>query len=684
MKSEEKLAQELDAFVTAQLQERPLSTPEDVHDEAVLAVNLLNLAAATKPDPDFLTHLEARLARAANPMPGRPAAQQLSAWQQLIIKLKETFTMKKTMLAVGALAALLVVGYFAFSAWQNNAGPINGTIAEVRPTETGETAVVQDPTPVVSTPEVVAVVPTDEPVKPDAPSTPQPTLDPASATPLPGLSNASGISMGMGGGGDGLGSGDGLGMLPIDEMPMWDPLGETAFDLVATLPEEPTAVTVFAQPGEGVLTAADAPRLAALFGMDGPVYTDTTPPDFPPDVVLSSVYFIFDGPRTLSVRSDGFYYFDQSAAPDYYAEQAPYALAAPIAETFLLERGLLDFPYEMRSSFGGGDVEFRRFVDGRVVNLAEYYVSVTSEGKVMAVSGQPLTQLTPLGGYPLRSAAEAWQQLLADGVDYETISFIAYPGPDWTPPEQEPYVDPYADLYKSWQRTHHEGDSITIYPYLSIHVSVDGQSPPRIMADQYLLAGADADLWAMAPYAYQQVRITGVVRQRETVKTIELADWEPVDQETFQYLPGLPGTIRLDGAEVRFVSDGGETFVLDPAPVDISDGERVYLYGWRTANADVQRSISWQSLDRIIEFEPLNEEIIISEPIPFEPYRVNRATIEQVDLVYLFSPIFDDTYRVVQFVIQPAWRFSGSTDANEIIEIFVQAVQPEYVQSASE
>ncbi len=679
-KREEKLAQELDAYLTAMLQERPLPPPADVQSEALFAAALLDAAAATTPDPDFLAHLEARLVRTARPAPGRMAAPPPSAWQKMTTSVKERFAMRNTILALGAIAALLIIGYFAWSAWQNSAAPIVDTIAEVEAPIVVTTVVVspEDESLVndlLYSPTTVIVTP------PPATAVPLPTLDPASAPPLPNLGNASGIAMGLGGGGGDSAPVDTMPM-PVDEMPIWDPLGDTTFDMAATLPTEPTALTVYAQPGQNVLTVEDAPRLAALFGMSGPVYTDTTPPDLPPEVVLTPVYFVFDGPRTLSVRTDGFYYFDQSAAPQFYAESAPYEQSAPIAEAFLRDRGLLDFPYEMRPTPGGSDVEFRRLVDGRPVNMSEYFVSVNTNGQVMAVSGQPLNLLAPLGNYPLRTAEEAWQLVLADGVDYQTVSFITYPGPDWTPPEQEPYTDPYADLYKSWQREYADGDPITIYPYLTVQVSVDGQAPPRIQADQYLLLGSDDDLRAIAPYAYQQIRVSGTVRLTDTQMAIELADWEPINPDAFQFLPGLPGTIRRSGEQVEFVGDGGETFTLDQPPADIADGERVYLYGWRTIDADGQAGFSWQNMDRIVEIPPVTEAPIV-EPGPFEPFTIGQVTIDRVDLIYVFTPVFAADGQSSQFIIQPAWRFSGPTNTQEIIEIFVQAVPAEYVQRAN-
>ena len=673
MKNEEQLALELDDFLTAQLQERPFPPTADVQEEARLAGALLQLAASQSPEPAFFTNLEARLiAGSSRTQTNTPAARPPSAWQQVISTLKEGVTMKRMTVAFGAIALLLIVGYFAWSAWQNSAAPIVDTIAEVEApivvtieNESSANDLLYRPATVIA-------------IAPTATAVPQPIVDPAAATPLPGLGSASGISMGMGGGGDA--AGQAIEGMPVD-LPIapWNPLSGTTFIMNAALPTDPTALPVYSQPAQNLLTLEDVQRYADLFGLTGPIFTDVTPPDMPADYVLPPVYFVFDGLRSLAVRTDGLYYYDQGAAPDFFAESGSYEQSAPIAEAFLQERGLLDFPYEMRPTPGGSDVEFRRLIDGRPVVLAEFFVTATNEGKVLSVSYQPLNQLGNIGVYPLRTAEDAWQQVLTNGADFQNVTFISYPGPDWIAPEQEVFVDPYADLYKSWQREYNDGDAITIYPYPTVHVSVDGQAPPRIQADQYLLLGSDEDLRAIAAYAYQQIRVTGVIREADGQKSIELTDWEPVNPETFQYLPGLPGTIRLANGQVQFNSDGGETFVLDQSPTDIADGERVYLYGWRTVSTDGEQSFSWQSMDRIIEIPPTTEEPI-AEPLPFEPYRIREAAINAIDLVYIFTPVFDETNQTSQFIIQPAWRFSGLTDTQEIVEIFVQGVQAEFVR----
>ncbi|MCA9875704.1 MAG: hypothetical protein KC441_18665 [Anaerolineales bacterium] len=689
-KNEEQLAQELDAFLTAALQERPLPSTDDIQAEARLAGRLLEMAAQQAPDPAFFTELEAQLGGSASKTnPQKTAVRPPSAWRRFISTLEEAFTMKQMTVALGVAAIFLVIGYFAWSGWQGGAVPGPEAIAEasataVVPTAPAEEAapaetVSTEAAPAQTTPAAIAQVlpePTETAVS-------QSTVDPAQATPLPGLGSASGISSGMGGGGGAVDTSQPVEGMPIDKIPApWAPLSGTTYIMNAAFPTEPRVQPVYSQPGQDLLTLEDAQRYAERFGMSGPVYTDVTPPDMPADYSPPPVYFVFDGPRTLSIRTDGLYYFDQSAAPQFYAESGSYEQSAPIAEAFLKDRGLLDFPYEMRPTPGGSDVEFHRLIDGRPVILAEYFVSVTNEGNILSVSYQPLNQLSNIGVYPLRSAEEAWQQLLDEGVDYQTVSFITYPGPDWTPPEQAPYVDPYADLYKSWQREYKEGETITIYPYLTAHVAIDGQATPRIQADQYLVLGSDADLRAMAEYAYQQVRVTGIVRQTDTQLALELQSWEPVDPDVFQFLPGLPGTIRLVDGEVQFNSDGGESFVLDHPPADIADGERVYLYGWRTVGPEGQPTFSWQNMDRIVDILP-ETEAPLPEPDVIEPYRIKEATIDNIDLVYIFTPTFDENFQLTEFIVQPAWRFSGVTDGKEIINIFVQAVAPEYVQTSN-
>ncbi|MCA9978510.1 MAG: hypothetical protein KC413_22270, partial [Anaerolineales bacterium] len=394
-------------------------------------------------------------------------------------------------------------------------------------------------------------------------------------------------------------------------------------------------------------------------------------------------YYVFDGQRQLSFYDANIYYFDQSVTQDYTVEMMPFEQAAPIAEAFLQERGLLDFPYVISSPWGN-DVQIMRVINGYVNTTAEFYISVTQNGEIMSLSYQPFNKLAALGDYPLRSAEEAWQDLLTNGIDYMHSYWITYPGTDYVMPEVGEYVpSPWEEQYRYWQRTFVDGDPITLVSYPLVYLAVNGDAAPHIMVDQYLLNGADADLQALAAYAGQPVRIEGIVRGGTPNSAIELTNWAPVDNQEWQY---MAGTVRLDGDQVLFDADEGETFVIPSAPADLTDGERVNLSGWSIERGDgAYRVFNWSNMDRIINWEEIP---VVDEPMPVEPiedpYQITDIVIDTIDLVYQYSPVIEENVGVVSFLLQPAWRFTGTTNTNEIIEIYMQAVPSEFVQSTGQ
>ncbi|MBE2198406.1 MAG: hypothetical protein IAE79_07320 [Anaerolinea sp.] len=700
-KTELDLANELDAFLTAQLQGRRSWPRPDgaVKAEAQLAVDLLNLAAQMEPDPVFLSDVEAQLARAASQkqsikrMAERPSPRP-TFWQNIMLAVKEGFTMKRTTLALGTLVTIVVVGVFAFFLMRNGATSEPEVVAGVP-----ATAVPTD-APTTTTDDAGQAV--DTPVT-DTPSTPETHATPAASSlpKLPILGQGGGRGMGGGGGGDGTmpapvtGESAEVEDMMVDDIFIWNPLADAQYVLNVPFPTEPTFATVYQQPATNLFTLEEIQRYAQLFGMNGPIYTEVFPEPFydlaegevAPDMpqwTPPTFYYVFDGRRQLSFYETNIYYFDQGISQDYTATMMPFAQASPIAEAFLQERGLLDFPYVIQSSAWGSDVEIRRIINGYVSATAEFYISVTEAGQIMSLSYQPFDKLQALGDYPLRSAEDAWQQVLAEGIDYQHSYWMTYPGPNYEMPEMQPYEPaPWEELYRYWQRTFMDGDTIALVSYPLVYLAASGDVAPRIMMDQYLLSGATADLEALAAYAGQPVRIEGIVRGVMPAITIELTGWQPSPNHEWQY---MPGTVRLDGEQTVFDADSGETFVIPNAPADVTDGERVNLSGWSIERGEgLYRVFNWSSMDRIINWDEIP---VVEEPMPVDPgvdpYKITDVTIDQIDLVYQYSPVFSENQGVTAFMWQPAWRFKGMTNTDEIIEIYVQAVPGEFVESSEQ
>ncbi len=467
---------------------------------------------------------------------------------------------------------------------------------------------------------------------------------------------------------------------------IYDPFADAEFVLNATLPTDPTALAVYQQFVQDGLTIEEIQRIAGLLGVNGEVYTEIFPnyEEIEPgargeefDWVPPTNHFVFDGSRMISVWGSSLSYYDQSLESEFvYESMMPFEEAAPIAEAFLNERGLLDFEYELRPPLWDNRVvEIYRIIDGRSIDSAEINVSVTGDGQILSIYMNPLNSLQLLGDYPLQSAQAAWDNFIANGVDFTRSYYFTYPEEGY-PLVEEPFID--EGLYKYWQRNYQDGESVTLYTYPLAYEAVTGDAPHRILAERFVL-DADADLLAeLAENAGQQVQIVGVVRGDQVgAQTLAVRSWEAIDYVDYQY---QSGTIRLADGETLFDTDEGETMLIPNAPSDLTDGEQVYVNGWSIEDSNPYRIFNWQGIDRMVDYS--DEELLIEPAIEpeYEEYVVTQVEITAVDLIYIYMPIYEEGRHEPDILIQPAWRFKGSTDTNEGIEIVIQAVAESFVE----
>ena len=422
---------------------------------------------------------------------------------------------------------------------------------------------------------------------------------------------------------------------------------------------------------QATFTLDDVARLASLFGLSGPIYTETYYQEPGNEWTPSPVYQVFDGTRQLAVGDTYFSYMDNSGQVNGTVDPMPFTQAGPIAEADLRERGLLDFPYEMLSQ-NGFDIEIRRLVDGRVAMFPEIQVSVNNSGLVWAVFSNPMRNLAPLGNYPLRSAAEAWQFMQEHGVDFQSVFYSTYPGPDFAQPPMPVDVQDY----RYWQRQYVDGQTVTMYPYPMVFLPVNGDAAPRIVIDQYLLTGPAEELQAIAAYAGRPISVTGIVSgdvpQTAVYKVIELVSWQPLENQveyTFR-----EGVVSRSGEQVTLVVSEAESYVIPDAPADLNDGERIYLSGW----IDAPNVFNWQGMG-IVVAEPASSETMPIDSFVFPS--IEQVTINQVDLIYAVISTYEEATQTSRFLFSPAWRFLGTTDRQEIIEIYVQAVPDTLIAS---
>jgi hypothetical protein len=492
--------------------------------------------------------------------------------------------------------------------------------------------------------------------------------DPANLPTLPALNGASGLGGGFGGGGGGDETAS------ASDMRLWlNPLADAELLLSIGLPAEPVSGLVYQTPSGNIYTLADAARIAAMFGINSPVYTQSYYMEEGNEWTAPEIYQLFDGPRQMSIGPTYYSYYDESIGLDMGVNPMPFAQSGPIAEAFLQERGLLDFPYQM-FSYNGFDVEFRRLVDGRLVIFPEFQVSISSDGQVFSVFNNPLGQLSAVGDYPIRSAETAWQLVQEQGVDFSEIFFSSYPGSDYVMPAMP--VD--NGDYRYWIREYQDGEQVIMYPYPSVHLAVNGDAAPRIIVERFLLSGPADQLEAIAEYTGRQIFLTGTMRNTAQGQVVELVSWNPVEPAvdyTFR-----EGTVRQNGRRTELVVSETESYILPQAPADLQDGERIYVSGWLDGTVGSEPTFNWQSMG-IVFAEPTD--IVEIDPVEEQaPYQIKQVTIDQVDLVYTAIPVYDEATSQLSYTLQLVWRFRGTADTNEIIEIFVQAVESSFIAPA--
>lgn len=480
------------------------------------------------------------------------------------------------------------------------------------------------------------------------------------------------MSYGRGGGGGGYG-GVYYGMLPF---------ADTDFNLQAELPTGPAAANVWQSPSNISLTIEQAREIALQYGFSGELYLDyysvTTPPLAPdgeagvsPDIYQAPVvYYAFDDTRMLSIYGTDVSYTDFTASNmTGPIEYLAYEQALPIVETFLREHGLLNFEYVARKNYWGQDVQIFRLVEGREVVNPDYTVTVNQDGVIAYLYHTRLNEMGTPVEYPLISAAAAWE-LLQQGVDYSRIYYNIYPQMDENgmPIPTEPVAPYMPNQSQYYPREYKDGEIIELYPYLMGYLPAEGNGAPRIQGDQFRFLASDDELQQLVGYIGQQVHVTGTIVQiAPNVVALQVTSWEPTtDFPEYRYEAGV---LNWDeSGQAVFTADVGLTWILPNAPAEIESGTRIFVNGWLppgTAQTSPQ-VFNWQTLEKMQAGIPGVEEI----------------TINQVDMVYSFNygvSVVKEGTETPMNVMQPAWRFTGTTNQGETIEIFVQAVDPSFV-----
>lgn len=471
--------------------------------------------------------------------------------------------------------------------------------------------------------------------------------------PLPPLSGVAG--------GGGLSGGSAPAVGEAAAIIVADPFAQATFTLNAALPGEPAEAAVLRQTPAGELTPEAARQLANRFGFSGDLYRENIVTGEDAAIILPTIYYTFDGPRTFSVDAWSANYQDNSAPYDP-ANTPDFASASQTAVQFLQSRGLLDFPYVVRQGFGG-DVLVARQIDGRALNQPEIVVGVSPEGVVSYVSYQVMPNLEMVGNYPLIPAAEAWARL-QNGVTSNNIPYTVYPAADTA------VTNPLSTA-RSWQRPYAPGETVQLYGWPNAYLPASGSGAARVQLYPFQLSGNEEVINQIAEATGQQIMVEGVMG--EDGRTVAVNTWSPTDLEPLSF----QGVIRRAGDQALLETGDGQTFQLPDAPIEIPDGQELFVFAWNSQPVeDGPPLLQWERLDEAtLPAEPAAEPAVIEIGAP----AYESANIDSVELAYFVTYLFaegtaDGTAPTAPTILlQPAWRFAGTLNGGETVEFYVQA-----------
>ncbi len=282
-----------------------------------------------------------------------------------------------------------------------------------------------------------------------------------------------------------------------------------------------------------------------------------------------------------------------------------------------------------------------------------------------------------------------------DGVGDNNIRYNIHPVDDGAFVEEPVRIEPdFEDQYRYWSRTYQPGEEVHIYSWPSIFLAADEVGAPRIEAYPFILQADNDTLQAIANDPYNQYHFWGEVG--ENGRLLHLTGWEtlPPEQEPLF----LQGVVQYEGENVLFITDTRETYLLPNAPADLPTETLLDLFGWNIRDAnDAYPLIDWESIDLFVRYDEEPIEMVIDAPSPpvepgfYEPTVYQEVSIDEVTLIYSYTylyPEFEesgavrfDSYQQPTIVIQPVWQFSGTAVNGDQIDLFIEAVAPEYFQT---
>jgi hypothetical protein len=447
-----------------------------------------------------------------------------------------------------------------------------------------------------------------------------------------------------------------------------DPFSQATFALETQLPTG-VKTAVVQQHSFGQMDAAKARTIANQFGFTGPLYIQQIAPEFapPPGEEAPIIYTAFDGHRVLMIGESGVNYENRGLEMDY-SHRTVFAEAAPPLEDQLKAWGLLDFPYEFQESFMG-DVMIYRLLDDVAAEQNEFNLFANQANAIAYLNYPPGRLVDTWGNYPLQTAESAWQRLQT-AAGREGIRYQLY-----TPPSDDAATGDFVNP-RSWSPLAENGQEMHLYITPAVYEATDGSGLHLVFGD-YTLAGDKQDLAEIATHLSDVLHVWGTVEIINGVKNLNITDWEKIDMVQYETVEGT--LVQEDGQSLVRTADN-ETFILAAAP-ELPKGVEVYVSA--AARRDIGAAypvLDWNSITEKIEWPDVPMAVVDEEAAI-----IKNVNIDSAELVYFVLRQFPADPQMSETLLYlPTWKFSGTTNLDQIATFWLSAVAPEYLQTESQ
>ncbi len=365
-------------------------------------------------------------------------------------------------------------------------------------------------------------------------------------------------------------------------------LSDAEVVLGVDLPDAPASAPVYTVTFTLPVTPEEALAWAGDFGLDDPqVYHDTYGSE--------DIFVVGSDGRTLTFRADGpeagIEYRDEIAS-SLPGDPPSFEQTRDVAVAFLSAHRLLPEHYRVEEEPGlirmpgarSWMVTIVPEMDGHPLTneLALIRVMVNSAGAV-TYAYAPMQGFTQSNAYPIKTAQEAWDELLAGG------AFLL----------KTDSAPSAAVSFRTFQRPapqHTVGDAVTIVGWVQVLapekvglplwaqvVTSDGSS--------YRLSDIP-DAAALQRRGNDNVQVSGVLGEALGTKCWRLSvqQWSPATP----YASSLLGTFHRDGDAAWVVDDGDASYPLPDAPAELEDGARVEIFV--SAEATPGAALDWEAI----------------------------------------------------------------------------------------